>query len=45
MEGTEAEDDAANPDYDEDESGEVEIDTPVFILSLCIYVENIEIKS
>lgn len=33
LEGTEAEDDAANPDYDEDESGEAEIDTSVFVLT------------
>ena len=33
LEGTEAEDDAANPDYDEDESGEVGMDTSVFILT------------
>ena len=33
LEGIEAEEDAANPDYDEDESGEAEIDTSVFILT------------
>ena len=33
LEGTEAEDDAANPDYDEDESGEAEIDTSIFVLT------------
>ena len=33
MEGDKAEEDAANPDYDEDESGGAEIDTSVFILT------------
>ena len=33
LEGTEAEDEAVNPDYDEDESGEAEIDTSVFVLT------------
>ena len=31
LKGTVAEDDAANPDYDEDESGEAEIETSVLI--------------
>ena len=33
LEGTEADDDAASPDYDGDEIGEAEIDTSVFILT------------
>ena len=33
LEGTEAEDEAVNPNYDEDESGEAEIDTSVFVLT------------
>ena len=33
LEGTEAQDEAVNPDYDEDENGEAEIDTLVFVLT------------